>query len=166
MGAASRTEEAIRHAERTRFDLAELVRSTTRAYSDTFATHRFAARVPDRRCEFSGAPDLIVQLLDKLVDNAVDFSAAGTLIELQLEPDEESFALGVLNEGEPLSEEVRARLFESMFQRRQDSPAKPHFGLGLYIVRLIAEFHRGSVFAENLQDRHAVKIGARLHSIP
>lgn len=166
MGAASRTEEAIRHAERTRFDLAELVRSTTRAYSDTFATHRFAVRVPDRRCEFSGAPDLIVQLLDKLVDNAVDFSAAGALIELQLEPDEESFVLSVLNEGEPLSEEVRARLFESMFQRRQDSPAKPHFGLGLYIVRLIAEFHRGSVFAENLPDRHGVKIGARLHSIP
>src|SRR4030095_7125355 len=120
MGAASRTEEAIRHAERTRFDLAELVRSTTRAYSDTFATHRFAARVPDRRCEFNGAPDLIVQLLDKLVDNAVDFSAAGTLIELQLEPDEESFVLSVLNEGEPLSEEVRALLFKSMFQRRWD----------------------------------------------
>jgi dedicated sortase system histidine kinase len=166
MGAASRTEEAIRHAETTRFDLAELVRTMTRAYGDTFATHRFAARVPARSCEFRGAPDLIVQLLDKLVDNAVDFSAEGTLIEIALQIDQESFLLSVLNEGEPLSEEVRQRLFNSMFQQRQDSPATPHFGLGLYIVRLIAEFHRGSLFSENLLERHAVNIGVRLHPMP
>jgi hypothetical protein len=53
-----------------------------------------------------------------------------------------------------------------MFQQRQDSPATPHFGLGLYIVRLIAEFHRGSVFSENLLERHAVNIGVRLHPMP
>ena len=63
------------------------------------------------------------------------------------------------NEGAPLAEDVRARLFESMFQQRADTPGKPHFGLGLYIVRLIAEFHGGRVFAENLPDRHAVRIG-------
>ena len=166
MGAASRTEEALRHAERTHFDLAELVRSTTRAYGDAFATHRFSARLPEGSCEFSGAPDLIVQLLDKLVDNAIDFSAAGTLIEITLEREAEYLVLSVQNEGAPLSEEVRARLFESMFQQRADTPGKPHFGLGLYIVRLIAEFHGGGVFAENLPDRNAVKIGVRIRSMP
>src|SRR5882672_11233347 len=165
MGAASRTEEAIRHAERTRFDLAELVRSTTRAYGDAFPTHRFTARVPEGSCEFTGAPDLIVQLLDKLVDNAVDFSAPGTLIEITLERQGEYFALGVENEGAPLTEEIRARLFESMFHQRPESPGKPHFGLGLYIVRLIAEFHGGDVFAVNLPDRKAVRIGARIRPL-
>ena len=166
MGAASRTEAAIRHAERTRFDLAELVRSTTRAYGDTFATHRFSASVPEGSCDFSGAPDLIVQLLDKLIDNAVDFSAAGTFIEIALQIQGEYFVLSVQNEGTPLAEDVRARLFESMYQQRDDTPGKPHFGLGLYIVRLIAEFHGGRVFAESLPDRHAVRIGARIRSLP
>ncbi|HKE43544.1 MAG TPA: ATP-binding protein [Steroidobacteraceae bacterium] len=165
MGAASRTEEAIRHAERTRFDLAELVRSTTRAYADAFPAHRFNARVPEGDREFTGAPDLIVQLLDKLVDNAVDFSAPGTLIEVTLEERDALFALAVENEGVPLADEVKARLFESMFHRRPEGPGKPHFGLGLYIVRLIAEFHGGEVFAANLPDRPGVRIGARIRPL-
>ena len=157
MGAASRTEAAIRHAERTRFDLAELVRSTTRAYGDTFATHRFSASVPEGSCDFSGAPDLIVQLLDKLVDNAVDFSAAGTFIEIALAETGRVLRSQRAERRQPLAEDVRARLFESMYQQRDDTPGKPHFGLGLYIVRLIAEFHGGRVFAESLPDRHAVR---------
>ena len=36
------------------------------------------------------------------------------------------------------------RLFESLFEQRQGRDDKPHFGLGLYIVRLIAEFHGGT----------------------
>jgi dedicated sortase system histidine kinase len=164
MGAASRTEEAIRHAERVRFDLAELVRSTTRAYGDAFPTHRFAAHVSEGRCEFHGAPDLIVQLLDKLIDNAVDFSTAGTQIDIALERVAEQFVLSVQNEGAPLAEDTRSRLFESMFQLRPDTPGKPHFGLGLYIVRLIVEFHGGTVFAENVTERGAVRIGVRIYA--
>ena len=109
---------------------------------------------------------MIVQLLDKLIDNAVDFSAAGTLIEIALQIQGEYFVLSVQNEGTPLAEDVRARLFESMYQQRDDTPGNPHLGLGLYIVRLIAEFHGGRVFAESLPDRHAVRIGARIRSLP
>ncbi|HEY7378469.1 MAG TPA: ATP-binding protein, partial [Steroidobacteraceae bacterium] len=158
-----RTEEAIRHAERTPFDLRELVRSTTRAYGDAFPTHHFVARVPEGNCEFIGAPDLIVQLLDKLVENAVDFSAAATLIEIVLETENGEYLLAVDNEGVPLTEEVRARLFESMFHQRPEGAGKPHFGLGLYIVRLIAQAHGGDVLARNLPDRK-VRIGVRLRA--
>ena len=166
MGAASRTEEAIRHAERVRFDLAGLVRSTTRAYADAFPTHRFAAQVPPESCEVHGAPDLIVQLLDKLVDNAVDFSAPGTQIDIVLERLADQFVLSVQNQGGPLAEDTRTRLFESMFQVRPDTPGKPHFGLGLYIVRLIAEFHGGTVFADNVPEGNAVRVGVRIRSLP
>jgi two-component system, OmpR family, sensor histidine kinase ChvG len=165
MGAASRTEEAIRQAERTEFDMSELLRSTTRAYGDAFPSHRFAARVPDGNCQFTGAPDLIVQLLDKLVENAVDFSAPGALIEVALEVQGDEHVLAVENAGAPLAEEVRGRLFESMFHQRPEGPGKPHFGLGLYIVRLIAQAHGGEVFATNLPDGKGVRIGARVRSV-
>jgi signal transduction histidine kinase len=43
-------------------------------------------------------------------------------------------------------------LFESLFEQRQDRDDKPHFGLGLYIVRLVAEFHGGTAVAANRSD--------------
>jgi dedicated sortase system histidine kinase len=160
MGAATRTEEAIRHAQRSRFDLAELVRSMTRAYADAFHSHQFMARVPEGECPMTGAPELIVQLLDKLVENAIDFSAAATTIEIVLERETHAYSLSVSNPGAPIPADVQARLFDSMFQFRRDPLGKPHFGLGLYIVRLIAEFHGGRAFAANLAPI-GVRVGVR-----
>jgi signal transduction histidine kinase len=66
--------------------------------------------------------------------------------------------LSVANPGPSLPPEAATKLFESLWQYRaaeSDSPLKrqrPHFGLGLYIVRLIAEFHGGSATAANLPD--------------
>lgn len=162
MGAATRTEEAIRHALRTHFDLTELTNSMTRAYADTFVSHRFVVRTPDEACHFIGAPELIVQLLDKLIENAVDFSANGATIELALEREAEMLVLSVFNPGAAIPADVLARLFDAMFQFRRDALGKPHFGLGLHIVRLIAEFHGGQAFAENLAARVGVRVGVRV----
>ncbi len=87
MGAATRVEEAIAHSERQRFDLAALVRAAVGAYGGAFPQRRFRCEVPDEAVEITGAPDLIVQMLDKLIDNAVDFSADGATISVVLRAD-------------------------------------------------------------------------------
>ena len=38
---------------------------------------------------------------------------------------------------------MRTRLFESLWRSRPDGDERTHFGLGLFIVRLIAQFHGG-----------------------
>jgi dedicated sortase system histidine kinase len=155
MSAASRTEEAIEHTERRPFDLKALLTSMTAGYQSAFPDRRIVAVLPSAGCEMNGAAELIAQLLDKLIDNAVDFSPPGGLIEIALECDEREARISVANDGPPLPPHATERLFESLFEYRrndQEGDSKPHFGLGLYVVRLIAEFHSGRVSAENRAD--------------
>mgnify|MGYP003575424003 CR=1 FL=1 len=153
MGAATRVEEAIRHSERQTFDLAALVREAVGAYGSAFPERGFSCQVPPDPVLIDGAPELIVQMLDKLVDNAVDFSTNGAKISVQLNADDTQAELSVANPGPPLPPEAATRLFESLWQSRMETDKRPHFGLGLYIVRLIAEFHGGTATAANLPDR-------------
>ncbi len=150
MGAATRVEEAIASAERTRFDIVAVVASAVDSYGNAFPHRHFAAELPAEPVQIEGAPDLIVQMLDKLIDNAVDFSPPGATITVRLHTEPRSVVLGVENPGPPLAPWIRGRLFESLWQSRTDRDSRPHFGLGLYIVRLIAEFHGGSASAANL----------------
>jgi signal transduction histidine kinase len=162
MGAATRVEEAIGSAERITFDLVAVLDSAVGAYRSAFPSRTFAAELPGTPVPMHGAPDLIVQLLDKLIDNAVDFSPAGATITVRLSLQGSTAVLEVENPGPPLPAEAQGRLFESLWQSRPDGDSRPHFGLGLYIVRLIAEFHGGEVAAMNLPGGGGVRVSVRL----
>jgi dedicated sortase system histidine kinase len=162
MGAATKVEEAIAHSERQDFDLAALVREAVAAYGSAFPQRRFTCDVPGEPVRITGAPELIVQMLDKLIDNAVDFSAEEATISVDLRAADDHVELSVANPGPPLPPEAATRLFESLWQSRSESDKRPHFGLGLYIVRLIAEFHGGSARAENLPDEKGARFTVRM----
>jgi len=156
LGAAARVEESIKQADVVNFDLRELLSSAIAAYRDAFPRAHIALETPPDRCFVRGAPDLLVQLLDKLIENAVDFCPAAGLITVRLERATGNYALQVQNDGPLIPEDLHGRLFESLFEQRQDRDDKPHFGLGLYIVRLIAEFHGGTAVATNRTDGSGV----------
>ena len=159
MGAATRVEEAIGHAERCLFDLTELLRSGTQAYRTAFVQHTFELTTPSGPYPMRGAPELILQLLDKLIENAVDFSPPEAAIRLRLEPDGTDWAvISVENSGPLLPVHAAGQLFESLWQSRAAALSTTHFGLGLYIVRLIAEFHGGSAQATDLPDGTGVRL--------
>jgi dedicated sortase system histidine kinase len=160
LGAAARVEESIKQAERVRFDLRALLESAVASYGDAFPRVRFALDAPPESCAFRGAPDLIAQMLDKLVENAVDFCPDAGLITVRLARAGSEYELSVANDGPVIPETMRERLFESLFEHRQGHDDRPHFGLGLYIVRLIAEFHDGKAFASNRPESPSAREGA------
>jgi two-component system, OmpR family, sensor histidine kinase ChvG len=164
IGAASRVEESIKQAERINFDLRDLMTSTVAAYRDGFKTHRIELQASAEAYPMRGAPDLIVQMLDKLVENAVDFCPQQGRINFKLQRETDGYLVTVDNDGPPIPAYVLEHLFESLFEFRQDRDDKPHFGLGLYIVRLIAEFHQGEARAANREDGSGVIISLRLAS--
>ncbi len=149
LGAAARVEESIKQTEHVNFDLCEVLRSAAEGYQVGFPDARIALSAPADRCYVRGAPELLVQMLDKFVENAVDYCPAGGLISIELTRAREHYLLTVSNDGPPIPEAMLPRLFESLFEQRAGQDDKPHFGLGLYIARLIAEFHGGRVSAAN-----------------
>ena len=102
MGAATRVEEAIGAAERVDFDLVPLLTSAVAAYRGAFPERQFALEIPAPPVTVHGAPDLIVQMLDKLIDNGVDFSPPGATITVRLRLEAHAALIEVDNPGSPL----------------------------------------------------------------
>lgn len=148
MSEAARLEQSFDHAEKESFELAEVVDQTTRAYQQLDASHRIVYRGPSEGCIMHGSPELIVQLLDKLVDNARDFTASGGLIEVRLSPRGKAIELGVFNQGPPLPQQLGSDIF-SPFVSLREGAHDGHLGQGLLIVKLITEHHGGTVTAIN-----------------
>jgi signal transduction histidine kinase len=51
---------------------------------------------------------------------------------------------------------MRDRLFDPMVSLREEQTGTVHLGLGLHIVRLIADFHHATISADNLADGSGV----------
>ena len=60
------------------------------------------------------SPDLLVQMLDKLVSNAVDFSDGDSPVELGLVTGDGSWEIYVTNYGYSLPDRMEEQLFNSM----------------------------------------------------
>ena len=150
MSEASRVEELMKNAEPEHFDLRTVIAATVAAYRDVYTARIFVFDCEDNDFPASGSPELLIQMLDKLVDNAVGFSAEGDEIHIGLSIDNGESRLDVSNPGPPLPERMRTQMFDSMVSMRPGKDNK-HLGLGLYVAKLIADGHDGSIRAENIE---------------
>ncbi|TYC57031.1 histidine kinase [Marinobacter sp. BW6] len=148
MSEAARLEQSLDHADKETFDLAEVAAEATAAYQALDSSHQIRYSGPDAGCAITGSPELMVQLLDKLVDNARDFTPQDGLIEVGLTTTPESLCLSVFNQGSTLPEDASTDIF-SPFVSMRDGQEQGHLGQGLLIVSLIADYHGARVEARN-----------------
>lgn len=167
MSAASRVEQSIQSSELERVDLADLLRQIVAAYQDIYAPRNIHLDLSDHASlVIQAAPELLVQMLDKLVENAADFSGEKGSIRFELQSLDKEVVLRVINTGPPLPERLQGQIFDSLVSGRDaqllegkaESRQKiaHHLGLGLYVVRLIVKFHQGEISAYNHPDGHRV----------
>ncbi len=166
MSAASRVEQSIDASEREEIPCDELLENLKAAYEDVYqhVCFRLKIRKDPKGLAVSGSGELLVQALDKLVDNAADFCPENGLIELGLYRHQDWVVFTVHNEGPPLPSHMHGQLFDSMVSVRDKPPgeADHHLGLGLHIVRLITDFHSGEVQGYNVPDNSGVIFELRL----
>jgi len=163
MREATRLEQTLQQTELEQFDLASLVQTTLESYCSAFPHVSFESAISQQEVLINGAPELISQALDKLVNNAMDFHKEGTNIRLKLARSSSGLVqLSISNHGKALPEGMEQELFQSMVSVRDTKSTEPHLGLGLYLVRLICEFHGGKVKAQNLPQDQGVVISMLL----
>ena len=168
MSESSRMERAIASADGEDFDLADVVRGCADAYRPLAAPRRIDCEVPAQPVPMHGAPELIAQALDKLFDNARSFTPENGWIRIALENGHDGIVLRVANQGPELPLAMQGRLFDSLVSLRE-GPSRgeaPHLGLGLYVVRLVAERHGGNAAAHNLASGEGVEFSLRLRGMP
>jgi signal transduction histidine kinase len=162
MSESSRLEAAIRLAEWEQADLAELVSRCAQGYNAAHPGRQVQVRIGTQPLRLRCAPELLAQALDKLVDNAISMTADTDTVSIGLERAGDEVRLSVRNSGSRLPDEFQDRLFDSLVSVREKRGPGPHLGLGLYIVRLVAEAHGGSVNAQNLPQGQGVEFVMRL----
>jgi signal transduction histidine kinase len=166
MSEATRLEQTLQSEQRSNFDVKNVIAGCIEGYRVAHPDITFnLSYQSDNTYMISGTPDLIAQLLDKLISNAIDFFKADTPINISLKRDGEIISLIVANSGPILPDEMQANLFESMVSVRDKKGEQPHLGLGLYIVRLITDFHHGQVYAINKADNTGVEFHVELPTV-
>lgn len=92
---------------------------------------------------------LLAQMLDNLVSNAIKFSPPETTVRLSVERRADMLRLAVEDQGPGIPIEERHRLFQ-MFARLTPRPTgqETSTGLGLWIVKTLAEMQNGRVGAD------------------
>ena len=158
MSEASQLERMLASTDLVVFNLGTVVRGCVEGYRLAYSQRVFQFESDSTSPIFiNGSADAIAQMLDKLIQNAVDFATSGTAIRIALANHGRNVMLTVENDGPLLPANAAAQLFVSMVSSRSDGAAHgDHLGLGLYIVRLIAEFHGGNVNAANNESGRAV----------
>ena len=155
----ARLEHSLQLAEVESVDIVAMMAVCVENYRLAYPQRRVVFQHDESTLSIQVAPDLIAQLLDKLVANADDFAEPDTPIILRLSHDSQDILLSVINQGPLLPVEISECLFDSLFSQRDNSQKEePHLGLGLYLARLIADYHNARLVADNLEDGSGVRI--------
>jgi two-component system sensor histidine kinase MprB len=143
----ARGDERKFEPEPVRFD--ELVgEAVERARRDTPSVQVVAELQPTL---VRGVPSRLARAVGNLLDNAAKWSPSGGKVEVELAGGE----LVVRDHGPGIDSEDLPHVFDR-FYRARAARGKPGAGLGLAIVRQVAEAHGGLVTAENASDGGAV----------
>ncbi|ANH80729.1 histidine kinase [Niabella ginsenosidivorans] len=108
--------------------------------------------------------DAFTKIISNLLDNAIKYCKTRVTTVL-IPPSEEhkNFTIHVINDGEPIPEEERSRIFE-LFYRSRFTESIPGAGIGLALTKSLLDLHEGTIRLDTTKNLiiFEVEIPARL----
>ncbi|MDQ0139800.1 signal transduction histidine kinase/CHASE2 domain-containing sensor protein [Cupriavidus necator] len=113
--------------------------------------------LPDDPAVLQGDPTLLARAIANLVSNAIKFSPQGGTVTVALTREPERWVVAVQDHGPGIAEADQARLFEPFARLHEGQQGAPEgTGLGLVLVRAVAERHGGKASVRSQPGKGAV----------
>ena len=97
----------------------------------------------------NGSEQHLYQVMDVLLDNALKYSAPGSMVSVDLVSAGRNCLLSVASSGEPISREDLKNIFKRFYRADKARAMNGSYGLGLSIAESIVEAHKGKIWAES-----------------
>ena len=93
--------------------------------------------------------ELVMQVYENLISNAIRYAEKSVVVNCSIS--EDILTISVLDDGKGFTEEALKNAAQPFF-RDEKEPDKTHFGLGLYICRILCEKCGGTLTVENYEN--------------
>ncbi len=133
-------------------DLAEVIRQAAETSGPAIAEgrHNFTVDMPGEQILVNGDLPRLAQLVANLLNNAARYTPEGGVIALKVSVDESAAVIRVRDSGRGISADFIDRIFDLFVQGRPpEKRFREGLGIGLALVRSIADLHGGSVVAQS-----------------
>ena len=130
-------------------------------YTDIYSSNSFVFDTDGHGVVVLGQEARLIQMLDKLVTNAIEHSFSNTPIIVSCHKEDQYACIKVSNAGEVLPEDKNA-IFDLFTSFGTEVAGKQNQGIGLYVVKLIAEAYGGTVQARDRVDVSGAEFIIRL----
>jgi two-component system, OmpR family, sensor kinase len=151
--------DAGRHAAHKPVDLSAVVTDAASELEPVAGDHEISVSAP-AGAHVDGARDELHRLVLNLMENALRHTDPGTAVEATVERRNGEVVLAVEDDGPGIPTEMRERIFERFYRGSGEHSGSS--GLGLSIVRAVAESHRGSVRLEEPLDGRGARFVVRI----
>lgn len=143
----------------TKFNLSEQIRNSILILEEKWEKKNLDFGIDFNEYEIYGNEELLKHVWINLIDNAVKFTPEGGKIEIRIEDEGEYISVLVLNTGSEIAPEQQTRIFQKFYQA-DESHSSAGNGIGLAVVKGVAELHKGmvSVHSENNMTTFTVKL--------
>jgi two-component system sensor histidine kinase VicK len=160
----SRAERGALRMEPVRFDLAAVTRDVVQRYIDATeeeGRHRFTVDAPES-LTVRGDQTRLDQLLMNLVGNAVKYSPSGGEVRVALEGRDGAANIEVSDEGIGIPGDDLPNLGHPFVRGAGRASKFAGMGVGLYVARLVAEGHGGSLQLDSAGDGKGTTVKVKL----